>query len=254
MSNQIVKYTLITFPLVSCGLGVWQLRRLEWKKGLITDMEMQMLAPPIDIKLLDPSQNLDHTEYKRVKARGRYDTNPDHQLYLKPRQLIVNDEAVLRGCSAHASNVGVNVITPFQLEGSQRRILVNRGWLAAKGKDNVTDNAQVGLTDALQELTGIMRKSDKRFTYGIRNDETLKEWHILDIPAMAIKLNTEPIFIDLDSDKERQEGPYGGQTHLNIRNEHLNYAITWFSLSLLSFLMWHSKYGRRTLFGRPKAR
>jgi surfeit locus 1 family protein len=245
MVNRVVKYSLLAFPAASCGLGYWQIKRLGWKKGLISDLEMQMENSPVDLLSLDLSNGTDQHEYRRVRVRGRYDVDPKHQLYLKPRQIVINEEATARGRTANQSGVGANVITPFQFDGTNFRILVNRGWLSLKGKDNVKDNAQVGLTDATQELTGVLRKSDNRSTYGVHNDETLQDWHIRDISAMARRLNTKPIMIDLDADPKRTEGPYGGQTQLNIRNEHLNYAITWFSLAAFSFMMWYTKFGRR---------
>lgn len=245
MVNRVVKYGLLAFPFASSGLGYWQIKRLEWKKGLIADLEMQMQNEPVDLLSLDTTKGVDHLEYRRVRVRGRYDRNPSHQLYLKPRQLVINEEAIARGRTANQSGVGVNVITPFHLDGTNLRILVNRGWLASKGKDNVKDNALVGLTDATEELTGVIRKSDVRSTYGVNNDETAQDWHIRDIKSMAKRLNTEPILIDLDANSNRTKGPYGGQTQLNIRNEHLNYAITWFSLAALSFMMWYTKFGRR---------
>jgi surfeit locus 1 family protein len=245
MVNRTIKYSLLFFPLASTGLGYWQLRRLEWKKGLIAELEMQMQKEPVDLLSLDLSKGSEHLEYRRVKVRGRYDTDPSHQLYLRPRQLVINEEAISRGRTANQSGVGVNVITPFRVDGKDLRILVNRGWLAAKGRDNVKDNAQVGLTDSIQELTGVLRKSERRPVYGVHNNATAQEWHIRDIDAMAKRLNTEPVLMDLDGDPSRTAGPYGGQTQLNVRNEHLNYAITWFSLAAFSFLMWYSKFGKR---------
>lgn len=246
MVNKVVKYSLLIFPIASCGLGYWQIRRLEWKNKLLADLEAQIRTTPVDLLSLDLGEgNIDDLEYRRVKARGRYDADPGHQIFLKPRQLVVNEEAVLRGRTAHQSGLGVNVITPFQIEGTETRILVNRGWLALKGRDNVRENASVGLTESTQEICGVLRKSDNRPTYGMHNDETTQEWQIRDVSAMSKRLNTDPILIDLDLDPTRSEGPYGGQTQLNIRNEHLNYALTWFSLAALSFAMWYTKFGRR---------
>lgn len=116
----------------------------------------------------------------------------------------------------------------------------------------MNENANVGLTKDTRLITGVIRKSQKHTTYGMDNDETLQEWHIRDIDAMARRLKTAPIMIDLDPDPKRLEGPYGGQTQLNIRNEHLNYAITWFALAVFSWMMWYTKYGRRSLYGNRK--
>lgn len=245
--SSLVKYGLLSFPIASCGLGYWQLKRLEWKNNLITNLGDQLSEEPVDLLSLDLPQALDKFEYRRVKVRGRYDPNPRNQLYLKPRPLIVNDEAIYRGRTAHQSNIGVNVITPFQIDGTDLRILVNRGWLSIKGRESVEDSSHIGLNkaDTSIDLVGIVRKTDRRPRYGLKNDVTKNEWQIRDIEAMSKVLKTAPIFIDAIEDTTRREGPYGGQTALQIRNEHLNYAITWFALAAFTLALWYGKYGRR---------
>lgn len=243
----IVKYGLLSFPLASVGLGVWQLKRLEWKKGLIRDLENQIKQEPVDLKTIESLDQIKDYEYRRVRVRGKYDTNPQNQILLKPRQLVINKEAIGRGRTNLQSNVGACIVTPFNVDGSDLRILVNRGWLASRGPDNIQDDAHVGLDSGGEpiEVTGVIRKSDKRATYGLNNNMTLNEWHIRDIEAMAKKLKTAPLFIDAEEDPTRTRGPFGGQTHLEIRNEHLNYAITWFGLAFFTVVMWYGKYGYR---------
>lgn len=252
MSNTLVKYFLLVFPVASSGLGYWQIKRLDWKKKLIADLERQVHSEPVDILSIDSLDDLKNFEYRQLIMKGRFDPDPNHQIYLKPRGLIANDEALMRGRTAHQSNIGVNVITPFSIADTNLRILVNRGWLATKGnKDRMEDSAHIGLgtaDDPPIELIGIYRKSDNSPRYGAKNDETLNIWQFRDIEAMARLLKTAPIFVDAVQNKTRQQGPIGGQTSLNVRNEHLNYAITWFSLSALSFLMWYGKYGKRNFF------
>lgn len=251
MTNLVIKYSLLSFPVASLGLGYWQIQRLEWKKGVIATLEKQIKDEPIDLLAIYSAKELENLEYRRVKVKGRYDPDPTHQLYLRPRALVVSDEAIVRGRTAHQSNNGVNVITPFKIEGTDLRILVNRGWLADRGKDSVEQASHLGLdSQEPVEVSGVVRKTDTRTTYGMKNDLTTNKWQIRDIPAMAKALNTAPIYIEADPDVTRTSGPIGGQTQLHIRNEHLNYAITWFSLGAFSFLMWYSRYGKVRLFGR----
>lgn len=242
----IVKYSLLSFPIASFGLGVWQLKRLEWKKALIAQLESQMDQEPVDLFKIASAKELHDKEYRRIKTRGRFDRDPNHTIILKPRQLIVNDEALKRGRSSLGSNIGVNVVTPFQVEGTDLRILVNRGWLATKGKDSLSDNLNLGLGPENEpiDLIGVIRSTDNKPKYGMKNNESSNEWQIRDVDAMARVLRTAPIFVDADQILSKGEGPIGGQTQLNVRNEHLNYAITWFSLSILCIVMWYAKYGK----------
>lgn len=251
-----VKYFLLSFPAASCGLGVWQLKRLEWKKGLIAKLEERLHEEPLDILEISSTEDLSALEYRRFKARGKFDQDINHQLYLKPRQLIVNREALLRGRTAHQTNTGVNVISAFYVDGTNLRILVNRGWLAMKGKDSVENSVGVGLgpKDESIDLIGILRLSDKRQTYGLKNNETTNELHVRDIDAMARMLKTAPIYLEAAEGLSPDSGPIGGQTQLNVRNEHLNYAITWFSLAAFVFIMWYTKYGKGRLRAKLSGR
>lgn len=51
-----------------------------------------------------------------------------------------------------------------------------------------------------------------------------------------------PIFLDQTSDFNVKGGPIGGQTKVTLRNEHLSYILTWFSLSAATAYMWTKKY------------
>lgn len=247
INDMFAKYFLLSFPLTSVGLGAWQLKRLEWKKGLIAKLEERLHEEPLDLLKIKSTEDLSTFEYRPFKVRGRFDQDASHQIYLKPRLLVVNREAVLRGRSAHQSNVGANIVSAFQIDGTDLRILVNRGWLDSKGKDSLENSADIGLgpPDRSIDLVGILRNSDKRATFGINNNITTKELHVRDVETMSKILKTAPIYLEADESLSPGRGPIGGQTQANVRNEHLNYAITWFSLAAFSYFMWYTKYGKR---------
>lgn len=48
-----------------------------------------------------------------------------------------------------------------------------------------------------------------------------------DIEEMAELANTSYLFIDAVKESTVPGGPIGGQTQINLRNEHLQYIITW---------------------------
>lgn len=246
------KYFLLSFPCISFGLGVWQIKRLEWKKALIANLEAQLQSDPVQLTSIESLNEIQDTEYRRIKARGKFVQEYDRQAYLKPKLLLVNDEALRRGHSAasHMAEAGVNVITPFEVADSNLRILVNRGWLPAKGSTDVTELAKAGLgkPNEIQNITGIYRKSEGRPQYGADHILSKREFCTRDIETISKFLETDPIWLDLEQDVERTDGPIGGQTRIKVRNEHLNYAITWFALSILSYLLWRTRFGRGKRF------
>lgn len=247
--SALVKYSLLSFPLTSVGLGVWQLRRLEWKNKLVADMESRLTSEPLDLFHINSANQLKDLEYRAVRVKGYYDTNPEKQIYLTPKILVSNREAVLRGRSEYQRNIGVNVITPFNVDGSDLRILINRGWLPHKGPENYKDNSHMGLgkEGEVKEVIGVIRTSDKRARFGMKTDTSSREWDVRDVEQLAGALKTAPIYLEaLQNDPPAEPGiPIGGQTQVKIRNEHLNYAITWFGLSIFSLFMWYTKFGRR---------
>lgn len=72
-----------------------------------------------------------------------------------------------------------------------------------------------------------------------------------DVPLMAAALNTEEVFLDLHSidgvdfsQARSQNIPVPGQTRVTLRNEHVSYFVTWFSLSAITTYMWHRMFIR----------
>ena len=64
---------------------------------------------------------------------------------------------------------------------------------------------------------------------------------------------------EADADAAPNPGglPIGGQTRLDIPNDHLQYAITWFGIALAMlgvYLAFHWENGRLTVAGRTKVK
>lgn len=59
---------------------------------------------------------------------------------------------------------------------------------------------------------------------------------------MCKATGASPIFLDQTQDFNVDGGPIGGQTRVTLRNEHMSYIITWFSLSAATFYMWVRKF------------
>jgi len=56
------------------GLGVWQLQRLQWKEGLIAEIEARTKAPPISLdEAVALARKGEDFSYLRVCAEGRFD-------------------------------------------------------------------------------------------------------------------------------------------------------------------------------------
>lgn len=59
---------------------------------------------------------------------------------------------------------------------------------------------------------------------------------------MASRTGALPIFLDATHDFDVTGGPIGGQTRVTLRNEHMSYILTWFTLSGATSYMWYVKF------------
>jgi len=116
-------------------------------------------------------------------------------------------------------------------------ILVNRGFVPDSNRDPST--RREGQISGLTKLEGIVRFGERRNSFTPNNKPVENVWHWTDVATMAQYRHAQPILIDATADSTPPGGlPVGGQTRLTIRNEHLSYILTWYSLSVITFGMW----------------
>ncbi|KAK2186727.1 hypothetical protein NP493_193g04059 [Ridgeia piscesae] len=111
-------------PVAAFALGTWQVERRKWKLDLIADMERRTLAAPIPLP--HDFDELEDMEYKRVVVKGKFDHSKE--LYMHPRSFIEEGDQPTSGFGVKPKS-GAWVVTPFQLSDTNKRILVNRGWV-----------------------------------------------------------------------------------------------------------------------------
>jgi len=209
--------TLITIPALVAllVLGTWQLQRLYWKDALIGKLQSRSTAAAT--MLPANPEDLDALEYRRVSVKGRFDhVNEFH---------LVNRS--LNG------NPGVHIITPLIRANGRPALLVNRGWVPFDKKP--ASKRATGQVSGPITVEGIVRlvKGQGRFTP--ENEPKKNFWFFIDPANMSrvAKLPVEPRFYVVDGNKAVTGGfPIGRQWTLKIRNDHLQYAITWYALAI----------------------
>ena len=213
------------------GLGVWQLQRLDWKEALIAHMDARMHAPtvPLDEALRN---GLEGAEWRHVSVSGQFQ----------------HDKEVYEFAQGPEDAVGVRVITPF-VQNNGQTILIDRGFASQDRKDPAT-RAQ-GQVAEPTHISGVARLTQQVSSY-FTPAPSMKErmFFARDIPAMAamawVALSA-PIVIEADAVPNPGGWPVGGQTQVEIPNNHLQYAFTWFALALVAavfYLLYHRKQGR----------
>ncbi|MGH0167940.1 UNVERIFIED_CONTAM: hypothetical protein FKN15_053785 [Acipenser sinensis] len=231
--DSILKWLLLLIPATTFGLGTWQVKRRQWKLQLIQELQSLTTAEPIDLPI-EPME-LNSLEYRRVKVRGQFDHSKE--LYILPRsQVDPEREAKEAGRITSSGESGANVVTPFHCTDRGVTILVNRGFVPRK-KIN-PETRMKGQVQEEVDLVGVVRLTEVRKPFVPQNDTERNRWHFRDLEAMAKVADTEPIFIDADFSLSHNHsqgstipgGPIGGQTRVTLRNEHMQYIITWYGL------------------------
>lgn len=197
---------------VLVGLGLWQMQRLEWKEALIADLEARLSQPAI---VVSGNESVGDDNLRRARAVGRFvDAEPARFLTsLKPH------------------GPGHRLISAFQLEQGER-ILVDRGYLPDHTPLPAPPTGPVELTGALQWPNEI-----SSFTPDPNLAERL--WFARDVPSLAAALGTRPVMLVLDAQPGASptDWPKPMPVSVDLPNDHLGYAVTWFSLAAIWLVM-----------------
>jgi surfeit locus 1 family protein len=186
------------------GLGLWQLARLEKKEAYLAEIEAQIVAAPVALPA-DPDPVQDR--FLPVIVTGEFQG--------AALSVLVSRKQI---------GPGVRLIAPFVTD-TGRRIMVDRGFVAeaARGEDH---------TATAFEVTGNLHWPQETDSYTPPPDAAAGLWFARDVPAMAAALDTDPILLIARSDTGGGVEPMPVDT-AGIPNDHLQYAITWFSLALV---------------------
>jgi surfeit locus 1 family protein len=215
-------FTLIGVTLL-IGLGVWQLERKTWKEALIASIERRMNAPPVPLPPPQRWANLDaaHDEFTRVTFRAD----------------LEHDEAlVFAGASAFrpdVSGTGYWVFTPARLSDGARAV-VNRGFVPEANKDPAT--RAVGPVTGPVEFVGVLRWPEHAGWFTPAGDPARNLWFARDQLAIAAAKgwgNVAPFYVELEGPMPPGGLPQPGKLIVNLPNNHLQYALTWFALAIV---------------------
>ena len=207
-------------------LGTWQLQRLAWKEGILSEIEERIGGPFQNIPSL-ASVDPERDRYTPVALVGE-----------------IGNEDLLVLVSQKRVGAGYRVISPYTLNDG-RRILLDRGFTPVDQRD--ADRSRIGEE---VEVQGNLHWPDDRTSSTPENDVAGNTWFARDIEQMAEALGTEPLMVIA----RNMSPPDTGVTPLpvdtsGIPNDHLQYAITWFSLAVIWVIMtaafiWRQRKGK----------
>ncbi|XP_060245712.1 surfeit locus protein 1 isoform X2 [Meriones unguiculatus] len=226
--DSFLQWFLLLIPATAFGLGTWQVQRRKWKLKLIAELESRVMAEPIPLPA-DPME-LKNLEYRPVKVRGHFDHAKE--LYMMPRTMVDPVREARDAGRMSSTESGAYVVTPFHCSDL--------------GKKVNPETRQKGQVPGEVDLVGIVRLAETRKPFVPENSPEKNHWHYRDLEAMAKITGADPIFIDADFQSTIPGGPVGGQTRVTLRNEHMQYIITWYGLCAATSYLWFQKFVRRT--------
>ncbi len=219
--------TIMTLPAIVAllALGTWQLQRLEWKGAIIDARETALAAPPmLAPAAFDPARH----SGRRVRLSGRF--LHAKELYSAPRP--------------RDGRNGLRIVTPLRLADGAV-VLVDRGWVPAERKSPATRRA--GQIEGSVTIEGVIRAPGQRGRFVPDNQPADNLWFSFDVSAMAKAAALERVrpYLVVAGPAANPGGlPLGRPYRVEIRNEHLGYAVIWYGLAA-ALLAIYILYARR---------
>jgi len=222
------------------GLGVWQLQRRIEKHVLIAALTERLAAapralpPPSQWNTLKPASD----EFRRVRFAATYRQLKDAMVY--------SSGSAVRG---DISGPGTWAFLPARLPDGDT-VVVNAGFVQNTMQDRDVEDRAVTrlLTSEPVMLTGYIRFPEAAGVLTPKENTAKRLWFTRDHLAMARALGwgeggkpVAPFYIDLEQPAPASGVPKPGPLELHLKDDHMQYAITWFGLAIavvMAFGVW----------------
>ena len=204
-------FAFIVALSILLGLSGWQIKRLNWKTDLISQRINSFESDPISfINLNQPEKN----EFRKVFVEG---------------QLLNEFEMYMPALSKRGNN-GFHILVPLKTT-SGKLIIYDTGWIPLKIKEK--EKRLLNISKNSQTFEAVIRTSGRKGYFQPDNDTDTNTWFFVEPELMSeyLKLNFENEYY-LEAVKNGPNGfPLGNQTRIYLRNNHLQYALTWLMIA-----------------------
>jgi cytochrome oxidase assembly protein ShyY1 len=230
-------FGIFTLVMVAAfvGLGLWQLQRRVEKHELIAALTERLAAAPVP---LPPSSQWSaltraRDEFRRVHFAAAYAT-PDAMVYSSGS--AVRDDI---------SGPGTWAFLPAKLPTGEI-VVINAGFVENTMQDRAVEDRAVARLASGQPVTftGYLRFPESAGMLTPAANPAKRLWFARDVADMAKQLgwgDVAPFYIDLESPVPPNGVPKPGPLHVHLKDDHLQYAITWFTLAfavMIAFAVW----------------
>ena len=200
--------------LLTLTLGCWQLYRLNWKNDLIDNINSSITNPNYFSQEI-----IDYNELTAVKLNNKYQAT---------------NQPIFIESKTYQNKVGYHAIVPLFFNDEIFSVL-NLGWFSDKNDKNI--EKIINQFNQKREVIVYLRfLTSKKNLFVPENDLVSNTWFSINHDDLEKYFQDTIIssyyFVILDSEIKFDTNPI-----VFLRNNHLNYSITWFLLSLSSIVM-----------------
>ncbi len=188
--------------IVLIGLGVWQLQRRAWKFGVLDAFAQAERNPPLPLT-----------------------GNPAPFSIVSVTGTLRADLAASYAAELRVDVLGTQLIVPLERPAAPT-VLADLGWVAGAAK--------VRLPSGTVTLTGFVRPGEHPGWFAATDNPARRLFYTLDPPAIGAGLGLPSVapFTVVALGGPAPPGAPDPARHLpELPNNHLQYAITWFSLA-----------------------
>ncbi len=200
--------------VVLIGLGTWQVQRLQWKLELIAEIEAGLVADPVPLPAEPEAiRALDH---RPVTTAGR----------------LRYDLAFARGSVQRGGVPGARLVVPLERPGAVP-IIVDMGWMPEPVGTFL--DALPDASEAVLDGTIYLDHLPAKPSFRPVNEPDGRRWYWYDNDALRAWTglgDLAPATLVRRPDAIERTPPIADPPALNVRNDHLGYALTWYGLAL----------------------
>ena len=204
---------------LTLSLGNWQTQRAAYKRTLQARVDAGQQAPAVRLGLLSMARA--SVLYRRVEAQGIFD--PGHEILL--------DNRIYNGVA------GYHVLTPLNIQGSSRYVLVNRGWTPV-GKDRST-LPRVPVLSSEVKIEGLALDTETRY-FELPGARPLgRLWQNLNFERYVLRsgLNLQPLVLQQRNDTGDGLVRNWPRPDTGVAM-HVSYAMQWYGLATTLVVLW----------------
>jgi cytochrome oxidase assembly protein ShyY1 len=224
--------------VVLVGLGTWQLERKAWKEALIATLDHRLndapiaLPPPGEWAGMTP----ENSEFTRVRLHVEFSKSGDALVYTSGS--AIRDDV---------KGTGYFVFSKARLPGGQQ-VVINRGFVP---------NRTYPEASGPQDIVGAVRWREAPSWFVADHDAAGDIWMVRDPAAMAQFKGwgvVAPFYVEQETPVPPGGLPHPAPLKVQLRNDHFQYALTWYGLAVVlvvMFAVWGVRQRRQDKAEKP---